>query len=99
MDLIHDIYLSKVDKLFDKSYRKQVSVKSEIDSYHQFLKYEKKINKSLVYDIKIYDKNYIECSIPLKNSNVFFKTVINHLNLNPETYAIVTLYYFLLNHI
>lgn len=73
-------YLYKINKLFNKNtYNCKIGTKSESDSVNQIIVYLNKKNKSEKYSLYINNKYSIGLSIPIKKSNLLFKTNFNSI--------------------
>ncbi len=83
LDMIDNNYynnLYKINKLFNKDiYNCKIGTKSESDSVNQIIVYLNKKNKSEKYSLYINNKYSIGLSIPIKNSNILFKTNFNSI--------------------
>lgn len=83
LDMIDNNYynnLYKINKLFNKDiYNCKIGTKSESDSVNQIIVYLNKENKSEKYSLYINNKYSIGLSIPIKNSNILFKTNFNSI--------------------
>tara|TARA_B100000902_G_scaffold163751_1_gene158896 strand:- start:2868 stop:3188 length:321 start_codon:yes stop_codon:yes gene_type:complete len=94
LDMIDNIYynnLYKINKLFNKDiYNCKIGAKTDSDSVNQIIIYLNKKNISEKYSLYINNKYSIGLSIPIKNSNILFKTFF---------YSIEDVYKFLEKHI
>lgn len=74
--------LNKVTQLFkDKNYITKIGSKLDVNDIAQNLMFINPINKSEQYIINILDKNNINVTIPLKNTNYAYKTKVTLENL------------------